>query len=286
MCDVRFGLPDLHVNIGRNVAHRTSHVLREVDEISYFCCLVSSLKENIDLSNLPEHIAVIMDGNGRWAKKQGAARIFGHKNAVEAVRAVTEGCAELGVKFLTLYAFSTENWARPKEEVDALMELLVNTLKKEIGTLQDNKVKLRTIGETTNLPVNCQKNLAEAMEATRDNTGLQMLVALSYSGRWELVKAMKKIAADVKNGLVDPNKINENMVAEHLETAGIPDPELLIRTSGEMRVSNFLLWQIAYTEIFITDTLWPDFRKENLYEAICAYQKRERRFGKVLERTV
>jgi len=226
-----------------------------------------------------------MDGNGRWAKGKGAARIFGHKNAVEAVRAVTEGCAELGIKFLTLYAFSTENWARPKEEVDALMELLVNTLKKEIGTLHENKVKLQTIGETTNLPLNCQKNLKEAMEATKNNTGLTMVIALSYSGRWEMVKAMKRIATDVKNGLVDLDKINESLVASYLETAGMPDPELLIRTSGELRVSNFLLWQIAYTEIFITNTLWPDFRKEDLYEAICAYQKRERRFGKVLERT-
>jgi undecaprenyl diphosphate synthase len=246
---------------------------------------VASLKENIDLSNLPEHIAVIMDGNGRWAKGKGAARIFGHKNAVEAVRAVTEGCAELGVKFLTLYAFSTENWARPKEEVDALMELLVNTLKKELGTLHENKVRLRTIGETTNLPINCQKNLQEAMESTQNNTGLTLVIALSYSGRWEMVKAMKKIAADVKKGLIDPNAINETLVAGYLETAGMPDPELLIRTSGELRVSNFLLWQIAYTEIYITSTLWPDFRKEHLYEAICAYQKRERRFGKVLERT-
>ncbi len=226
-----------------------------------------------------------MDGNGRWAKKKGAARIFGHRNAVEAVRAVTEGCAELGVKYLTLYAFSTENWARPKEEVDALMELLVNTLKKEIGTLHENKVKLRTIGDIDHLPKNCQKNLDEAIEATRNNTGLILSIALSYSGRWELVKAMKKIAAEVKEGRVEPGQINESMVAGYLETAGIPDPELLIRTSGEMRVSNFLLWQIAYTEIVITDTLWPDFRKEDLYEAICAYQKRERRFGKVLERT-
>lgn len=227
-----------------------------------------------------------MDGNGRWAKGKGAARIFGHRNAVEAVRDVTEGSAELGVKFLTLYAFSTENWGRPKEEVDALMELLVNTLKKEIKTLQDNNIKLRTIGETTNLPKACQVNLAEAMHETRNNTGMTLLIALSYSGRWELVKAMKKMANDVKKGELDPDKISEAMVSTYLETAGIPDPELLIRTSGEMRISNFLLWQIAYTEIFITQTLWPDFRKEDLYEAICAYQKRERRFGKVLERTV
>ncbi len=226
-----------------------------------------------------------MDGNGRWAKSKGAARIFGHKNAVEAVRAVTEGSAELGVKFLTLYAFSTENWARPKEEIDGLMELLVNTLKKEIGTLQENKVKLQSIGEITNLPTNCQANLKEAIEATRNNTGMTLIIALSYSGRWELVQAMKKIAAEIKKGSLEPEQINEKLVSGYLETAGVPDPELLIRTSGEMRVSNFLLWQIAYTEIFITQTLWPDFRKEDLYEAICAYQKRERRFGKVLERT-
>jgi len=246
---------------------------------------VASLKENIDLSNLPEHIAVIMDGNGRWAKKKGAARIFGHSNAIDAVDAVTEGCAELGVKYLTLYAFSTENWARPKEEVDALMELLVDTLKKQIKRLHENKIKLQTIGETSNLPIKCQKNLAEAIEDTKNNTGLILTIALSYSGRWELVKAMKKIAADVKKDLVDPANINESLVSSYMETSYMPDPELLIRTSGEMRVSNFLLWQIAYTEIFITNTLWPDFRKEDLYEAICAYQKRERRFGKVLERT-
>ena len=226
-----------------------------------------------------------MDGNGRWAKKKGAARIFGHSNAVDAVDAVTEGCAELGIKYLTLYAFSTENWGRPKEEIDALMELLVDTLKKQVKRLHENKIRLRTIGETTNLPVKCQKNLEEAIESTRNNTGLTLTIALSYSGRWELVKAMKKIAADVKEGLVDPNKIDEKLVSGYLETADMPDPELLIRTSGELRVSNFLLWQIAYTEIFITPTLWPDFRKEDLYEAICAYQKRERRFGKVLERT-
>jgi len=226
-----------------------------------------------------------MDGNGRWAKKKGAARIFGHSNAIDAVDAVTEGCAELGVKYLTLYAFSTENWARPKEEVDALMELLVDTLKKQIKRLHENKIKLQTIGETSNLPIKCQKNLAEAIEDTKNNTGLILTIALSYSGRWELVKAMKKIAADVKKGLVDPANINESLVSSYMETSYMPDPELLIRTSGEMRVSNFLLWQIAYTEIFITNTLWPDFRKEDLYEAICAYQKRERRFGKVLERT-
>lgn len=227
-----------------------------------------------------------MDGNGRWAKGKGAARIFGHRNAVDAVRATIEGCGELGVQYLTLYAFSTENWARPKEEVDSLMELLVSTLKKEIKSLNENRVKLRAIGDLAQLPKDCQDNLAEAMSATKDNTGLNVIIALSYSGRWEIVQAVKKALADVASGKLNAEDFNEQRMAEYLQTAGIPDPELLIRTSGELRVSNFLLWQIAYTEIFITPTLWPDFRKEDLYQAICAYQKRERRFGKVLERTV
>lgn len=246
---------------------------------------MASLKENIDFNNLPLHIAVIMDGNGRWAKGKGAARIFGHRNAIQAVKDVTEGCGELGVKYLTLYAFSTENWGRPKEEVDALMELLVNTLKKEINTLHENQVKLHTIGDVGHLPKDCQNNLEEAIEATKNNSGLTLQLALNYSGRWEIVEATKKLAEEVKKGLIQPQEIDEHYFAEHLKTAGVPDPELLIRTSGELRVSNFLLWQIAYTEIFITPTLWPDFRKENLYEAICAYQKRERRFGKVLNPT-
>ena len=246
---------------------------------------MASFKENIDFNNLPRHIAVIMDGNGRWAKNKGAARIFGHRNAIQAVKDVTEGCGELGIKYLTLYAFSTENWGRPKEEVDALMELLVNTLQKEISTLHENQVKLRTIGDVTHLPKDCQNNLAQAIEATKNNSGLIMQLALNYSGRWEIVEAAKKLAEEVKKGLIQPEEIDEHYFSEHLKTAGIPDPELLIRTSGELRVSNFLLWQIAYTEIFITPTLWPDFRKEHLYEAICAYQKRERRFGKVLNPT-
>lgn len=246
---------------------------------------MASFKENIDFNNLPRHIAVIMDGNGRWAKNKGAARIFGHRNAIQAVKDVTEGCGELGIKYLTLYAFSTENWGRPKEEVDALMELLVNTLQKEISTLHENQVKLRTIGDVTHLPKDCQNNLAQAIEATRNNSGLIMQLALNYSGRWEIVEAAKKLAEEAKKGLIQPQEIDEHYFSEHLKTAGIPDPELLIRTSGELRVSNFLLWQIAYTEIFITPTLWPDFRKEHLYEAICAYQKRERRFGKVLNPT-
>lgn len=224
-----------------------------------------------------------MDGNGRWAKKKGALRIFGHRNAVQSVRDVTEGCGELGIKYLTLYAFSTENWNRPKEEVDGLMELLVNTLKQEIKTLTENQVKLKTIGNTSFLPTECQKNLAWAVDQTKDNSGLTLILALSYSGRWEIMEAVRSIAIDVKNGKIEPSAINDQVFENYLQTSGIPDPELLIRTSGELRVSNFLLWQIAYTEMFITPTLWPDFRKENLYEAIWAYQQRERRFGKTSE---
>jgi undecaprenyl diphosphate synthase len=244
---------------------------------------VASLKEHIDFNNLPKHIAVIMDGNGRWAKKKGALRIFGHRNAVQAVRDVTEGCGELGVKYLTLYAFSTENWGRPKEEVDGLMELLVATVKQEIATLMENQVRLLTIGETSHLPQECQDNLQWAMDKTKDNSGLTLIMALSYSGRWELTQAVKRIAHDVKNGKLEADQVNERILENYLQTSGIPDPELLIRTSGEMRVSNFLLWQIAYTELYITPTLWPDFRKEHLYEAIWSYQQRERRFGKTSE---
>jgi undecaprenyl diphosphate synthase len=246
---------------------------------------VASIKENIDFNNLPRHIAVIMDGNGRWAKGKGAARIFGHRNAIQAVKDVTEGCGELGIKYLTLYAFSTENWGRPKEEVEGLMELLVNTLQKEINTLHENQVRLLTIGNISHLPKVCQKNLMEAKEATRNNSGLTLLLALSYSGRSEIVTAVRRIAEEVRLGVIKPEEIDESLFPNYLETAGVPDPELLIRTSGEMRISNFLLWQIAYTELYITETFWPDFRKEDLYEAICAYQKRERRFGKVLDPT-
>ncbi len=227
-----------------------------------------------------------MDGNGRWANKKGAARIFGHRNAIQAVKDVTEGCGELGIKYLTLYAFSTENWGRPKEEVDGLMELLVNTLKKEINSLHENQVRLKTIGDIGHLPQACQDNLDEAIKATSGNNGLTLILALSYSGRWEILEAVKAVSEDIKAGILDKEAINESMFSEYLKTKGIPDPELLIRTSGEMRISNFLLWQIAYTELFVTNTLWPDFRREDLYEAICVYQTRDRRFGKVMERTV
>lgn len=224
-----------------------------------------------------------MDGNGRWAKKKGAMRIFGHRNAVQAVRDVTEGCGELGIKYLTLYAFSTENWNRPKDEIDGLMELLVSTLKQEIDHLMENQVKLKIIGDIEDLPVNCQQNLKWAIDHTKNNSGLTLILALSYSGRWEILKAVKKLSADIEAGKVKSAEVTNELFQNYLETAGIPDPELLIRTSGELRVSNFLLWQIAYTELYITSTLWPDFRKEDLYEAILAYQQRERRFGKTSE---
>lgn len=215
-----------------------------------------------------------MDGNGRWAKKQGVKRIFGHQNAIEAVRNVTEGSAELGVKFLTLYAFSTENWERPKYEVDGLMSLLVNTIKDELPTLQKNNIKLATIGDTQGLPESAQKRLAKANELTKSNTGMVLILALNYSGKWDLVNAINKILEKDKKH-IEPSDIDE-----HLSTIGIPDPDLLIRTSGEMRISNFLLWQMAYTELHFTDVLWPDFRKRDLFEAIVSYQQRERRFGK------
>jgi undecaprenyl diphosphate synthase len=244
------------------------------------------MKELIDPSNLPQHIAVIMDGNGRWAKRQGAARVFGHRNAIKAVREVTEGCAELGVKFLTLYAFSTENWNRPKFEVDALMTLLVHTIRGEIKTLMNNNVRLTTIGNTESLPSDCQRELAEAMRETAGNTGLTLVLALSYSGRWEILEAVRQIATDVSNGRLAMSEINESLFGSYLTTDGIPDPELMIRTSGEMRISNFMLWQLAYSELHMPDILWPDFRKNHLYEAILSYQQRERRFGKTSEQLV
>lgn len=241
------------------------------------------IKGKLDPNNLPRHIAVIMDGNGRWAKKQGAKRIFGHKSAIKSVKEITEGCVELGIEYLTLYTFSTENWKRPKIEVDGLMRILVSSLRKELDTLQKNDVNLSAIGDLQNLPKVCQKELREAMESTKDNSSMRLILALSYSGRWELIKAVRKLALDVKMGKIAVADIDEQLLASNLETRGIPDPELLIRTSGEMRISNFLLWQIAYTELFITDVLWPDFRKEHLYQALIAYQSRERRFGRISE---
>lgn len=242
-----------------------------------------SLKENINLDKLPGHIAIIMDGNGRWAKEKGEDRLFGHFSGVESVRNIVEGCAELGVKYLTLYAFSTENWDRPKEEVTGLMELLVQTIKKETETLNKNNIKLFVIGNTDLLPESAKKELREACEETKSNTGLGLIMALSYSSRWEISNAVKQIAFEIKNGKLDPSEITNETFEKYLCTAGFPDPELMIRTSGEYRISNFLLYQLAYTELYFTDTLWPDFRKENLYEAIIDYQNRERRFGKTSE---
>lgn len=244
------------------------------------------LKEKIDSSNLPKHIAVIMDGNGRWAKKKGGIRIFGHQNAIEAVRDTVEAAAELGVSFLTLYAFSTENWSRPKHEVSALMQLLVSTIRKETATLNKNNVRLLTIGDTGSLPKSCQRELKEAIELTKDNSRLTLILALSYSGRWDITQATARIAQKVKEGVLDVAEVNEKTIAAHLSTAGFPDPELLIRTSGEQRISNFLLWQLAYTELYITELLWPDFRKEHLYKAILSFQSRERRFGKTSEQLI
>lgn len=245
-----------------------------------------NLKEKVNLGNLPRHIAVIMDGNGRWAKQRGGLRIFGHQNAIKAVRDTVEGAAELGVEYLTLYAFSTENWSRPRAEVTALMTLLVSTIRKETATLNKNNIRLQTIGDTASLPEACQRELLEAIELTKQNSRMTLVLALSYSGRWDITQAMQKIAGAVEQGQLRANEINEATVANHLSTAGMPDPELLIRTSGEQRISNFLLWQLAYTELYITELLWPDFRKEKLYEAIISYQNRERRFGRTSEQII
>ena len=240
-------------------------------------------KEKIDTTRLPEHIAIIMDGNGRWAKAQGKHRIFGHKNGVKAVREVTEGCAEIGVKHLTLYAFSTENWNRPKMEVSALMELLFLTIGKEIKTLQKNNIRLNAIGHLHNLPESNRKALTEVMEATKNNTRMTLTLALSYGSREELTEAAKKIAIDFKAGRITLDEISQQIMGDHLYTKGMPDPELMIRTSGEHRISNFLLWQLAYTELYFTEKFWPEFTKNDLYQAIYDFQNRERRFGMTSE---
>lgn len=231
--------------------------------------------------DIPEHIAIIMDGNGRWAKSRGNIRSFGHKAGVDSVRDITEACAQIGVKYLTLYAFSTENWGRPRTEVNALMRLLVNSLRKETENLNENDIKLETIGQTDRFPKACQNELKEAMELTSDNDRLHLCLALSYSGRWDITEAVKKLARQVKEGTLEPDKIDDSMISAHLSTATIPDPDLIIRTSGEYRISNFLLWQLAYSELYITETYWPDFRRKELYKAIRSFQQRERRFGKV-----
>lgn len=241
---------------------------------------MEELKQQIDLARLPRHIAIIMDGNGRWAQEQGQDRLFGHFHGVESVRNIVEGCAELGVEYLTLYAFSTENWDRPDYEVNGLMELLVDTIRRETETLNKNNIRLHVIGDRRMLSSSVNKELDESLEITRSNTGLNLIMALSYSGRWELVNAVRNIAHDVEIGLLKADDVNQALLQQYLWTSEYPDPELMIRTSGEYRISNFLLFQLAYAELYFTDTRWPDFRKKHLYEAIIDFQHRERRFGK------
>jgi undecaprenyl diphosphate synthase len=242
-----------------------------------------TIRSEIDPQNIPSHVAVIMDGNGRWAKQKGGLRIFGHQSAITAVRDTVETAAEMGVRYLTLYAFSTENWSRPAHEVMALMQLLVHTIRKETPTLLKNSIRLQAIGQTDSLPNSCQRELAEAMELTKAGSRMTLVLALSYSGRWDLTQAARRLAADVAAGKLRAEDVQESTIGGYLATAGIPDPELLIRTSGEQRISNFLLWQLAYTELYITDLLWPDFRRTHFEEAVRAYQRRERRFGKTSE---
>lgn len=241
------------------------------------------LKEQIIQDRLPRHIAIIMDGNGRWAEEKGQDRLYGHFHGVESVRNIVEGCAELGIEYLTLYAFSTENWDRPVTEVTGLMELLVETIRKEVPILNKNNIRLHVIGALDMLPEYAHKALQEALQLTSQNTGLNLVMALSYSSRWELVEAVRKVAVDVKAGKLDPSAISQDLLSQYLATSEFPDPELMIRTSGEYRISNFLLYQLAYAELYFTSTRWPDFRKENLYEAIVDFQKRERRFGKTTQ---
>lgn len=242
-----------------------------------------SWKDKIDIERLPQHVAIIMDGNGRWAKQRGRLRTFGHNHGVTSVRETAETAAELGIKYLTLYAFSTENWNRPRAEVNALMKLLVRTIHKETKTLHDNKIRLMAVGELEALPDITQKELQEAINETAHHDRMAMILALSYSSRWEITNAAKKLAEDAVSNKIDPNKIDQQLFESYLTTSNIPDPELLIRTSGEYRISNFLLWQIAYSELYFSPKFWPEFRKEDFYEAIVDYQNRERRFGKISE---
>ncbi|PCH91996.1 MAG: isoprenyl transferase [Bacteroidetes bacterium] len=244
------------------------------------------VKSEVNLENLPKHVAIIMDGNGRWAKSKGKLRVFGHKSGVKAVRETVEAAAELGIKYLTLYAFSTENWNRPKYEINALMKLLVNSISKETKTLIKNNIRLSAIGDVKSLPADCRKELEETIKTTANNTRMQLNLALSYSSRWEIVDAVKKIATEITEGKIEADNIDEEMFGSYLDSSNSPNPELLIRTSGEYRISNFLLWQIAYAELYFTNTLWPDFGKEDLYAALIDYQKRERRFGKTSEQLI
>ncbi|MCC9073015.1 isoprenyl transferase [Flavobacterium sp. F-65] len=239
--------------------------------------------DTIDKTNLPRHLAIIMDGNGRWAKQQGFLRAFGHENGTKSVKETIESCAKIGIEYLTLYAFSTENWNRPKLEIETLMKILINSLKKELGTLQKNNIKLNAIGNLEKLPKSAQKELLDVIEKTKNNTRLTLTLALSYGSREELVNAVRIISNKVKNNIISIDTIDDSIINEHLYTQNLPDVDLLIRTSGEHRISNFLLWQIAYAELYFTNVLWPDFKEKDLYEAIISYQKRERRFGKTSE---
>ena len=242
-----------------------------------------NLIDSIDKTNLPKHLAIIMDGNGRWAKQQGFLRAFGHENGTKSVKKTITTCAKLGIEYLTLYAFSTENWNRPKLEVDALMKILINSLKKELVTLQENNIRLNAIGNLEKLPKSAQKELLDVIDKTKNNTRLTLTLALSYGSREELVNAVRIISDKVKNNIISLDTIDDSIINEHLYTQNLPDVDLLIRTSGEHRISNFLLWQIAYAELYFTNVLWPDFKDQDLYEAIISYQKRERRFGKTSE---
>lgn len=244
---------------------------------------MESFRNRLDKNRIPKHVAIIMDGNGRWAEQHGSARIMGHEHGVESVRSVVEGAGEIGVQHLTLYAFSTENWERPKAEVDALMSLLVQAIENETDELMKNNVRLSAIGNIDALPTDVRANLDRCIESLKNNTGLNLVLALSYSGQWDIVNAIKKIAFEITDHQLEPEKIDNKLFRKYLSTSEIPDPELLIRTSGEYRISNFLLWEVAYAELYFTAKLWPDFRKEDLFEAIADYQNRERRFGKTRE---
>lgn len=247
---------------------------------------MESFRNRLDKNNIPEHVAIIMDGNGRWAEKHGKARIFGHESGVESVRSVVEGAGEVGIKHLTLYAFSTENWNRPKDEVDALMGLLVHAIEVETESLMKNNVRLSTIGDIDSMPTKVKEKLDGCINILNSNTGLNLVLALSYSSKWEIINAVKNLVHDAINKKIKPEIINNELFESYLNTAEIPDPELLIRTSGEYRISNFLLWQIAYSELYFTEKLWPDFRKDDLFEAVFDYQNRERRFGKTSEQLI
>ncbi len=244
-----------------------------------------NLKEQIDRNRLPRHVAIIMDGNGRWAEKKGGERIFGHRNGVESVRKVVEAAGELGVEYLTLYAFSTENWNRPRAEIDGLMALLTRAITNETNKLNENNVRLLVIGNVSDLPKSVHKQLMQSVDFLSENKGLTLVLALSYSGRWEITEAVKRMMADAASGKLDPEQVDAATLQSYLATSFMPDPELLIRTSGERRISNFLLWQLAYTELYFTPVLWPDYSKEHFYEAIIDYQRRERRFGKVSKKS-